>query len=78
MKESGRGALLAGGLAGLAGLLAGPVGLALGGAVGGCLAAWLSHGKYKSLPEVILSLKAEDKQRLVEKARSVLTNIGRC
>ena len=76
--ESGKGALLTGGVAGLGGLLLGPLGLALGGAVGGCLAAWRAQGNFKPVMEVILyDLKQEQRERMVESVRTVLANLGR-
>ena len=76
--ESGKGALLTGGVAGLGGLLLGPLGLALGGAVGGCLAAWRAQGNFKPVMEVILyDLKQEQRERMVESVRTILANIGR-
>ena len=75
--ESGKGALLTGGVAGLGGLLLGPLGLALGGAVGGCIAAWRAQGNFKPLMEVILyDLKQEQRERMVESVRTILANIG--
>ena len=75
--ESGKGALLTGGVAGLGGLLLGPLGLALGGAVGGCIAAWQAHGNFKPVMEVILyDLKQDQRERMVESVRTVLANIG--
>merc|ERR1712244_70164 len=74
--ESGKGALLTGGVAGLGGLLLGPLGLALGGAVGGCIAAWRAQGHFKPLMEVILyDLKQEQRERMVESVRTILANI---
>ena len=76
--ESGKGALLTGGVAGLGGLLLGPLGLALGGAVGGCLAAWRAQGNFKPVMEVILyDLRQEQRERMVESVRTVLANLGR-
>ena len=76
--ESGKGALLTGGVAGLGGLLLGPLGLALGGAVGGCLAAWHAQGKFKPLMEVILvDMKQDQRDKMVDCLRDVLANIGR-
>ena len=62
VRESGKGALLTGGVAGLGGLLLGPLGLALGGAVGGCLAAWRAQGTFKPLIEVILVDMKQDQR----------------
>ena len=77
VRESGKGALLTGGVAGLGGLLLGPLGLALGGAVGGCLAAWRAQGTFKPLIEVILvDMKQDQRDRMVECLRDVLANIG--
>ena len=75
--ESGKGALLTGGVAGLGGLLLGPLGLALGGAVGGCVAAWRAQGNFKPVMEVVLyDLKQDQRDRMVESVRTVLANIG--
>ena len=75
--ESGKGALLTGGVAGLGGLLLGPLGLALGGAVGGCIAAWRAHGNFKPVMEVVLyDLQQDQRDRMVESVRTVLANIG--
>ena len=77
VRESGVGALLTGGVAGLGGLLLGPLGLALGGAVGGCLAAWRAQGTFKPLIQVILvDMKQDQRDRMVECLREVLANIG--
>ena len=51
--ESGKGALVTGCVAGLAGLLLGPIGLALGGAVGGAMAAVYAKDKFRPLHQVI-------------------------
>merc|ERR1712038_2172596 len=74
--ESGKGALLTGGVAGLGGLLLGPLGLALGGAVGGCIAAWQAQGKFKPVMEVVLQdMKQEQRDKMVDSVRTVLANI---
>ena len=76
--ESGKGALLTGGVAGLGGLLLGPLGLALGGAVGGCIAAWRAQGNFKPVMEVILyDLSQDQRESMVESVRTLLANIGR-
>ena len=76
--ESGKGALLTGGVAGLGGLLLGPLGLALGGAVGGCIAAWRAQGSFKPVMEVILyDLSQDQRESMVESVRTLLANIGR-
>lgn len=63
MKESGKGALVAGFIAGLGGLLLGPPGLAIGGTVGGCVAAYMGQGKFKPLAQVITTEMSRDKQK---------------
>ena len=74
--ESGKGALLTGGVAGLGGLLLGPLGLALGGAVGGCIAAWQAQGKFKPVMEVVLQdMKQEQRDKMVDCVRDVLANV---
>ena len=74
--ESGKGALVTGGIAGLGGLLLGPLGLALGGAVGGCIAAWQAQGKFRPVMEVILhDMRQEQRDRMVESLRNVLADV---
>jgi len=74
--ESGKGALVAGGVAGIGGLVLGPVGLALGGTVGGCLAAYMGHGKFKPLAKVIMEdIKDDQKLQLVNAVRGVMGNL---
>ena len=76
VKESGKGALVTGGVAGLGGLVLGPMGLALGGAVGGALAAWIAQDKFKPLLQVIMEdMREEQRIKMVDSLRNVLTNI---
>ena len=76
IKESGKGALLAGGLTGLGGLILGPIGLALGGAVGGSLAAVYAQNKFKPLHQVIQEdLSPAQRQVMVEHMRNVMTGL---
>merc|ERR1739848_390503 len=71
--ESGKGALVAGGVAGLGGLVLGPIGLAIGGSVGGCLAAYLGQGKFKPLAMVIME-DIKEEQR-VNAVRGIVDNL---
>ena len=74
--ESGKGALVTGCVAGLAGLLLGPIGLALGGAVGGAMAAVYAKDKFRPLHQVITEeMTQHQRDRMVECLRNVLTNI---
>ena len=76
VKESGKGALVTGGVAGLGGLLLGPIGLALGGAVGGAMAAVWAGDKFRPLHKVITEeMTQHQRDRMVECLRNVLTNI---
>ncbi|XP_014110912.1 PREDICTED: protein C19orf12 homolog isoform X1 [Pseudopodoces humilis] len=72
--HSGRGALLTGASAFLGGLLGGPPGIAVGGAVGGLL-GWVTSGKFKSVPEILMELPAAEKQKLCAEAMAVVKNL---
>merc|ERR1712013_98316 len=75
--ESGKGALVAGGVAGIGGLVLGPIGLAIGGSVGGCLAAYLGQGKFKPLAMVIMEdIKEEQRVQMVNAVRGIVDNLG--
>eukprot|EP00090_Calanus_glacialis_P016847 TRINITY_DN26376_c0_g1_i2.p1 TRINITY_DN26376_c0_g1~~TRINITY_DN26376_c0_g1_i2.p1 ORF type:complete len:141 (-),score=43.94 TRINITY_DN26376_c0_g1_i2:183-605(-) len=74
--ESGKGALVAGGVAGIGGLVLGPIGLALGGSIGGCLAAYMGQGKFKPLALVIMEdIKDEQRVQMVNAVRAIVDNI---
>ena len=53
------------------------MGLALGGAVGGALAAYIAQDRFKPLLEVILvDMKQDQRDRMVQGLRNVLANVG--
>merc|ERR1712210_68979 len=51
-----KGGAIAGAATMLGGLTLGPFGLAVGGAIGGGLAAWFSQGQFQPLGQVILAM----------------------
>jgi len=59
-----KGGAIAGAATVLGGLTLGPLGLALGGAVGGGLAAWLSQGQFQPLGQVILAMPRHQQEEL--------------
>ncbi|CAH0385711.1 unnamed protein product [Bemisia tabaci] len=70
-----KGGLLAGGACALGGLILGPVGLALGGALGGGLAA--ASSDFKPLPVVISQdLTDAEKNELLSRVSRVLLQLG--
>ncbi|XP_025023405.1 protein C19orf12 homolog isoform X2 [Python bivittatus] len=74
-KHSGRGALVVGTTAFFGGLMAGPPGLAVGGAIGGLLGAWMTAGQFKPIPQIILELPPAEQQRLYENACAIIQNL---
>ncbi|XP_058010779.1 protein C19orf12 homolog isoform X3 [Ahaetulla prasina] len=74
-KHSGRGALVAGVTAFLGGLMAGPPGIAVGGAVGGLLGAWMASGQFKPIPQIILELPPAEQQRLYKDVCAIIQNL---
>merc|ERR1719300_710625 len=58
------------------GLILGPIGLAVGGAVGGSLAAWMAQDKFKPLVQVIMEdMRSDQRERMIECLRKVLSQI---
>ena len=76
VKQSAKGGLIAGVSCAVGGLIAGPPGLAVGGAAGGCLAAYLAGNSFKPLSAVILyEMKHIDQKALVEAVQNIIQNV---
>ncbi|XP_034054713.1 protein C19orf12 homolog [Gymnodraco acuticeps] len=75
VKNSTKGALAAGGLAFVGGMLGGPPGIAVGGAVGGLLGSWLTSGQFRPLPQILMELPPAQRQKLYDDIVSVLDNM---
>ncbi|XP_003967477.2 protein C19orf12 homolog [Takifugu rubripes] len=75
IKGSSKGAAAAGGLALAGGLVGGPLGIAVGGAVGGLLGCWLTSGQFKPLPQVLMELSPQQKQKLYDDMMAILRDI---
>ena len=76
VKQSAKGGLIAGVSCTVGGLVAGPPGLAIGGAVGGCLAAYLAGNSFKPLSTVIMyEMKPVDQRALVEAVTKIIQNV---
>lgn len=77
VKESLKGGAIAFATTTVGGLLAGPVGLAVGGTVGGLTAAFLSHGKFKSVADVIRNdLTVAQREQLSNSVGNIIYAIG--
>ncbi|NXK28099.1 CS012 protein, partial [Arenaria interpres] len=75
VKHSGRGALLAGATAFLGGLVGGPPGIAVGGAFGGLLGAWMTGGQFRPVPQILLELPPAEQQKLYDEAVAILSRL---
>ncbi|KAI3376748.1 hypothetical protein L3Q82_000347 [Scortum barcoo] len=76
VKNSTKGAVVAGGSAFVGGLLAGPPGIAVGGAVGGLLGSWLTSGQFKPLPQILMELPPNEQKKLYTDIMAVLGNLN--
>uniref|UniRef100_M3Y9G0 CS012 protein n=2 Tax=Mustela putorius furo TaxID=9669 RepID=M3Y9G0_MUSPF len=75
VKHSGTGALVTGAVAFVGGLVGGPPGLAVGGAVGGLLGAWMTSGRFKPIPQIIMELPPSEQQKLFNEASTILRHL---
>ncbi|XP_078400498.1 protein C19orf12 homolog isoform X1 [Cetorhinus maximus] len=75
VKNSGKGALVAGAMAFAGGLVGGPPGIAVGGAVGGLLGAWLNSGQFKPLPQIIMELPPNQQLVLSTDVRNIVQHL---
>ncbi|XP_029977295.1 protein C19orf12 homolog [Sphaeramia orbicularis] len=76
VKNSTKGALVAGGTAFVGGLFAGPPGIAVGGAVGGLLGSYMTSGQFRPLPQILMDLPPSQQQRLYQDVMAVLGNLN--
>ncbi|KAM4602411.1 protein C19orf12 homolog isoform 1-T2 [Polymixia lowei] len=76
VKNSTKGAVVAGGAAFLGGLLGGPPGIAVGGAVGGLLGSWMTSGQFKPLPQILMELPPAQQQKLYSDIMAILGNLN--
>ncbi|XP_013796707.1 protein C19orf12 homolog [Apteryx mantelli] len=75
VRHSGRGALLAGATAFIGGLVGGPPGIAVGGAFGGLLGAWMTTGQFRPVPQILLELPPAEQQKLYDEALVILRSL---
>ena len=73
--QSMKGAAITGGCAFLGGLLAGPIGLAIGGASGGALAAYQTKGSFKSIGQILNDLPDDRKEEIALEIRSIIDKL---
>ncbi|XP_026477671.1 protein C19orf12 homolog [Ctenocephalides felis] len=75
-KESAKWAAITGAAVLTGGMLLGPVGLALGGIVGGVAGAIQGQGNFKSAAEIILNdLSASEQRQLAARLQGLLNNV---
>ncbi|XP_011670547.2 protein C19orf12 homolog isoform X2 [Strongylocentrotus purpuratus] len=70
VKETLKGGAIAGAGAVIGGMCGGPMGLAVGGAVGGAFGAWMTKGKFKSIPEILFSFNQDERDSLYNHFRA--------
>ncbi|XP_038551247.1 protein C19orf12 homolog [Micropterus salmoides] len=75
VKNSTKGALVAGGTAMLGALLMGPLGIAVGGVVGGLLGFWMTSGQFRPLPQILKKLPPTERKKLYNDIVAVLGNL---
>lgn len=76
VKNSTKGAMVAGGTAFVGGLLGGPPGIAVGGAVGGLLGSWLTSGQFRPLPQILMELPPTQQKKLCDDVMAILGNLN--
>ncbi|XP_023233027.1 protein C19orf12 homolog [Centruroides sculpturatus] len=74
VKESVKGGIITGVAVVVGGVALGPIGLAIGGTLGGIYSAIVASGKFKSAAEIIRCMRDEDKERLVNAVLQVANN----
>uniref|UniRef100_A0A8C5PQA0 Chromosome 19 open reading frame 12 n=1 Tax=Leptobrachium leishanense TaxID=445787 RepID=A0A8C5PQA0_9ANUR len=75
VKHSAKGALVAGAGAFLGGLVGGPPGLAVGGAMGGLVAAWMTSGQFKPIPQILMELPPVQQKDLCDRVFAIVRNL---
>ncbi|XP_022092141.1 protein C19orf12 homolog isoform X2 [Acanthaster planci] len=72
VKETLKGGAMAGAGAVIGGFCGGPIGIAVGGAVGGMAGAYMTQGKFQSVPEILKAMDSERRRQLYDYFRNIL------
>ncbi|ELK24789.1 hypothetical protein MDA_GLEAN10007441 [Myotis davidii] len=75
IKHAGRGALVTATMAIIGSLAGGPAGVAVGSAVGGLLGAWMTWGKFKSVPQILKELPPAEQEKLRSRVTAIVKNL---
>ncbi|KAG2469572.1 protein C19orf12 homolog [Polypterus senegalus] len=75
IKQSGKGAFVAGASAFVGGLVGGPPGIAVGGAVGGLLGCWMTSGQFKPLPQILMELPPQQQKKLYDDIMAIISQL---
>ncbi|KAI5630244.1 protein C19orf12-like [Silurus asotus] len=75
VKSSLKGGAVTGGTAVVGGLLLGPAGFVVGGAVGGLLGAWMTSGQFNPVPQILMELPPQEKQKLFSEISLILSSL---
>lgn len=75
VKHSATGSLVAGALAFLGGLVYGLPGVAIGGAMGGLFVAWMTNGRFKPIPQILMELPPDEQEKLFKAFSEVIRHL---
>ncbi|XP_033117265.1 protein C19orf12 homolog isoform X2 [Anneissia japonica] len=75
VKETMKAGVMAGTGATIGGLMGGPLGIAVGGTCGSLFAAYMTNGKFKSVPQILQEMKPEQKQKLYAQYQIILQGL---
>ena len=75
VRQAGKGAMFTGVCSFAGAMIAGPVGLAVGGAAGGLIAAYTTKGTFKPIGQILEELPFERKRQIAIEIQSVLNKL---
>ncbi|XP_040832616.1 protein C19orf12 homolog [Ochotona curzoniae] len=75
-KHSLKGALVAGAVVFMGGLLGGPPGIVIGGLVGGLLGFWMMSGQFQPVPQILMELPPAEKRKLYNEVLAIMRHVN--